>query len=326
MNKLSLAAAYKHYFDIGVAVNPRTLESGGELIKAEFSSVTCENEMKPVSIQPNPGEYNFERADKVLNFALEHKLKVRGHTLVWHNQTGAWMFEGDKAQLYARMREHISTVAGRYAGKVYCWDVVNEAIADGGDAYLREDSPYYKICGGAEYIERAFVYAHEADPAALLFYNDYNTETPAKRDKIYKLLKSLKQKQVPVHGVGLQAHYDIYFDVAELQKSIDLFASLGLEIHITELDVSVYKWEIERGLNFDALPEDRAELQAELYGKIFAVLRANKDKIGGVTFWGLNDGASWLNGFPVRRNNFPLLFDKDNKPKGAYARVAGFAE
>jgi endo-1,4-beta-xylanase len=222
------------------------------------------------------------------------------------------------------MKEHIGTVVKRYAGTVYCWDVVNEAVSDNEGEYLREKSPYYAIAGSEEFIEKAFVYAHEADPDALLFYNDYNTENPAKREKIYKLCKSLKDKGAPIHGIGLQAHYDIYFDAGELKKSIDLFSSLGLTVHITELDISVYKWE-ERELNFDAPPEDRIKMQAELYDKIFALLRENKDKIGSVTFWGLNDGVSWLNGFPVRRNNFPLLFDKNNKPKEAYGRILNFA-
>jgi endo-1,4-beta-xylanase len=331
---LNLAEAYKNYFDIGVAINPRVLETGSELIKTEFSSITCENEMKPVSVQPRQGEYTFERADIISDFAAANNLKVRGHTLVWHNQTGQWLFKNNKDDkdndvsketLYLRMKEHIQTVMKKYAGKVYCWDVINEAISDSDkeNEYLRVDSPYYKICGSEEFMEKAFIYAHEADPDALLFYNDYNTEVPAKREKIYRLLKSFKDKDIPVHGVGLQGHYDIYFDVSELKKSIDLFSSLGLDIHITELDVSIYKFE-ERGVDFDTPPADRMKMQAELYDKIFALLRENKDKIGSVTLWGLNDGVSWLNGFPVKRHNYPLLFDKNNQPKEAYDKIICF--
>jgi len=333
MNKsnknLSLAKAYKDYFDIGAAINPRVLEIGRELIKTQFSSVTCENEMKFASVHPNPNEYTFERADKVFDFAMANNLKVRGHTLVWHNQTGEWLFKDDKGEdikketLYSRMKEHIETVVKRYSGKVYCWDVINEAVSDKDGDYLRVDSPYYRICGSEEFMEKAFIYAHEADPDALLFYNDYNTESPEKREKIYRLLKSLKEKNIPVHGVGLQCHYDIYADAGELKKSIDLFSSLGLDIHITELDISVYKFD-ERGVDFDTPPEDRMNMQTELYGQIFTLLRENRDKIGSVTFWGLNDGVSWLNGFPVRRTNYPLLFDRNNKPKEAYDRVVNF--
>jgi endo-1,4-beta-xylanase len=329
MDKLNLAAAYKDYFDIGAAINPRVLESGAELIKTEFSSVTCENEMKFESVHPKPNEYAFERADIIADFAASNNMKLRGHTLVWHNQTGQWLFKDDKDEdisketLYKRMKEHIDTVVKRYAGKVYCWDVVNEAVSDSEDEYLRVSSPYYAISGGEEFIEKSFIYAHEADPGALLFYNDYSTEVPAKREKIYRLLKSFIDKKIPIHGVGLQCHYDIYFDAGELKKSIELFSSLDLDIHITELDISVYKFD-ERGVDFDTPPKDRMEMQAELYDKIFALLRENKDKIGSVTFWGLNDGVSWLNGFPVRRNNYPLLFDKNNNPKDVYNRVLNF--
>ncbi|MCL2095419.1 MAG: endo-1,4-beta-xylanase [Oscillospiraceae bacterium] len=329
MEKITLKQAYKNYFDIGVAINPGVLEYGHELIKAEFSGITCENEMKPASVQPERNRFTFEKADMLADFAAENNLKIRGHTLVWHNQTGEWMYKDSnknnlpKEILYSYMQEHIDTVVKRYAGKIYCWDVVNEAVSDIDGEYLREKSPYFEIAGSEEFIEKAFVYAHEADPGALLFYNDYDTENPEKREKIYKLLKSLKDKNIPVHGVGLQAHYDIYFDVGELQKSIDLFSSLGLIIHITELDVSVYKFD-ERGVDFETLPEDRLKTQTELYSQIFAVLRENKDKIGGVTFWGLDDKASWLNGFPVKRTNHPLLFGRDGKPKEAYGRVTGF--
>lgn len=329
MKKITLAEAYKDYFDIGVAINPRVLESGSELIKTEFTSVTCENEMKPISVQPNHGEYTFERADKIADFAVANNLKVRGHTLVWHGQTGSWMCKNadgenlSKDTVYAYMKEHINTVVKRYADKIYCWDVVNEAISDNADGYLRERSPYYAIVGSEEFIENAFIYAHEADPKALLFYNDYNTEVPAKREKVYKLCKSLKDKGIPIHGVGLQAHYDIYFDVNELKKSIELFSSLGLTIHLTELDVSVYKFD-ERGVDFETPPEDRMKMQAELYDKIFAVLRENKDKVSSVTFWGLNDRASWLNGFPVKRTNHPLLFDRNSNPKESYEKVVNF--
>jgi len=320
----NLAETYKDYFYIGAAINPGVLSFGKDLIKSEFNSVTCENEMKSISLHPESGKYTFERADIIANFAAENNLKVRGHTLVWHNQTGTWFFENaDKETLYARMKEHIDTVVKRYAGKVYCWDVVNEAISDKTGEYLRTDSPYYKIVGSEEFIEKAFIYAHEADPDALLFYNDYSTENPEKREKIYKLVKSLLNQNIPIHGVGLQGHYDICFDADELQKSIDLFSSLGLTVQITELDVSVYKWE-EQDLKFDSPPEDRIKLQTELYDKIFKILRKNKDKISGVTFWGLTDNKSWLNGFPVRRNNYPLLFDANLNPKDAYNKIIEF--
>jgi len=321
---MSLASIYKDYFTIGAAINPEILSFGGELIKAEFGSVTCENEMKFSSVHPTPDKYTFERADIVANFAAENNIKMRGHTLVWHQQTGSWLFENaDKETLFARMKEHINTVVKRYAGKIYCWDVVNEAISDAEGEYLRADSPYYSIVQSEEFIEKAFIYAHEADPNALLFYNDYNTENPVKREKIYQLLKSLIDKNIPVHGIGLQGHYDIYFDASELKKSIDLFSSLGLTVQITELDVSIYQYD-ERGIDFETPPDDRMKLQIKLYDEIFSILRENKTKISGVTFWGLTDNTSWLNSFPVKRNNYPLLFDANQQPKEAYYSITNF--
>ncbi|MCL2775400.1 MAG: endo-1,4-beta-xylanase [Oscillospiraceae bacterium] len=333
--KSGIADAYKNYFNIGAAINPELLSFGSELIRTEFNSITCENEMKFSSVHPTPGKYTFDRADTVFNFALSNNMKMRGHTLVWHNQTGSWLFENDNGEklgktdkeiLYSRMKEHIHMVVKRYAGKVYCWDVVNEAISDSDseNEYLRTDSPYYQISESEEYIEKAFAYAHEADSDALLFYNDYSTEVPAKREKIYRLLKSLINKGVPVHGIGLQAHYNICCDVNELRKSIDLFSSLGLTVQITELDISVYKPD-ERGMSFSEPPADRINSQTELYGEIFALLREKKDKISGVTFWGLTDNTSWLNTFPEKRNDYPLLFDANQKPKEAYGKVVDFA-
>jgi len=231
-----------------------------------------------------------------------------------------------KDTLYAYMKEHIDTVVKRYIGKVYCWDVVNEAISDTDGEYLREKSPYYEIVGSEEFIEKAFIYANEADPNALLFYNDYNTEMPAKREKIYKLCKSLKDKGMPIHGVGLQGHYNVFFNLDELKKSIEMFASLGLAIHITELDVSLYRHE-ERELRYETPAEagERMDLLTEMYDKMFALLRQYKNDVSSVTFWGLNDRASWLNGFPVRnRRNFPLLFDDNNNPKEAYHKIIEF--
>jgi len=332
MKKAGLADVYKDYFHIGAAINPGLIDFAGDLIKSEFSSITCENEMKFSSVHPKIDEYTFERADFVADFAGKNNLKMRGHTLVWHQQTGSWLFENDnggqadKETLYARMKDHIYTVVKRYADKIYCWDVINEAISDhesDGDC-LRESSPYYQIAQSQEYIEKAFVYAHEADPGALLFYNEYNTENPAKRDRIYKLLKSLLDKKIPVHGVGIQGHYALDLDLNELQKSIDLFSSLGIDVHITELDISVYKWGDENGLSFDTPPEDRMNKQTKLYGELFDLLRKNKDKVSNVTFWGFCDSKSWLNSFPVKRKNYPLIFDAELNPKDSYRAIVDF--
>ena len=238
---------YHSYFTMGVAVSPRSLQPGpeAELIKKHFSSLTAENVMKPQPIHPNENEYNWEPADQIVEFAQANGMKMRGHTLCWHNQTPKWFFEdkegktASKEVVLQRLKTHIEAVVGRYKGKIYAWDVVNEAVPDAPGSLYRT-SEWYKIVG-EEYIVKAFEYAHAADPAALLFYNDYNTEKPDKRDRIYTLVKGLLDKGVPIHGVGLQGHWSVDEpSAAALEESIRRFAGLGLAVQITELDVSVY--------------------------------------------------------------------------------------
>ena len=326
---------YKNYFPIGVAVNPRMMEAGEEadLIKAQFSSMTPENAMKMGPIHPEENRYNWEPADKIADFAEKNGLLLRGHTLCWHNQTPNWFFKkGDKIvtkeELLARMKTHITDVVTRYKGKIYAWDVVNEAVLDGGDKIYRE-SEFYKILG-EEYIERAFEYAHAADPNAKLFYNDYNTENASKRERIYQLLKKLKAKGVPINGVGLQGHWSIFEPTAaELEESINKFASLGLEIQFTEVDVSVHPKRHDRSNEpFKGISEftpDMETKQAAHYKMLFEVFRKHKDRITGITFWNLSDKSSWLDNFPIKgRKDFPLLFDKDFKPKKAFWEVIKF--
>ncbi len=243
---------YKSYFPIGVAVSGRSLtgKEAGFILK-HFNSITPENAMKMGPIHPLQNTYNWKESDAIVAFAVENKLKVRGHNLCWHEQTPAWIFKNQdssvvsKDSLLNRLRDHIHTVVKRYKGKIYAWDVVNEAIDDNPANYLRP-SEWLKICG-EEYIARAFEYAHEADPNAALYYNDYNAERPEKRDRIFKLVKSLKDKGIPIHGVGLQGHWSLYEpSKTELEGAIKKFSSLGLKVQITELDVSVYPWEKER--------------------------------------------------------------------------------
>jgi endo-1,4-beta-xylanase len=212
---IGLKDYYKGYFPLGVAVSTRTLTGDeGKLLLKEFNSVTAENAMKMEAIHPRENYYFWKDADSIVAFTLQHNLKIRGHNLCWHEQTPAWLFKDDsgakvsKEVLLQRLKEHIYAVVGRYKGKIYAWDVLNEVIADADGEFIRP-SLWYQICG-EEYIEKAFQYAHEADPDALLFYNDYNTERPLKRDKVYKLLKSLIEKKIPIHGVGLQAHWSIF--------------------------------------------------------------------------------------------------------------------
>lgn len=327
---------YANYFPIGVAVNPRMVQPGpdADLIKAQFNSLTPENAMKMGPIHPEEKRYFWKDADAIVDFAQQNHLKVRGHTLCWHNQTPRWFFTDSTGKqvtrevLLARMKQHISDVVGRYKGKIYAWDVVNEAVPDNGPDVYRK-SKFYEIIG-EEYIEKAFEYAHAADPSAQLFYNDYNTESASKRDRIYQLVKKLKDKGVPINGVGLQGHWSIYEPTAqELEESITRFASLGLKVQITELDMSVYPKEHERRERRDT---DRSEFtsamndkQAAQYNMLFEVFRKHKNQLTGVTFWNLSDKYSWLDTFPVaNRKDFPLLFDQNYQPKKAFAEVVKF--
>jgi endo-1,4-beta-xylanase len=333
-NDKGLKDYYKDYFPIGVAVSPQSLRGADSaLIVREFNSLTAENAMKMGPIHPEENRYNWQVADAVVHFAQAHHMKVRGHTLCWHQQTPAWLFKDNgqtvtKEVLLARLKDHITTIVNRYKGKIYCWDVVNEVIDDDSTQFLRE-SPWHSIIGD-EFIARAFEYAHAADPDALLFYNDYNTERPEKRKRLYRLLKKLVDAKVPIHGVGLQAHWSIYEpSEKELRETIEQFASLGLKIQFTELDVSVYPWEkntrTRKPGESDVLTPLQEQLQREQYKRIFKIFREYKDVITGVTFWGISDRRTWLNNYPVRgRKNYPLLFDDSLKRKKVYGDVVGF--
>lgn len=327
---------YRDYFPIGVAVSPQALKRKDEsaLILQQFNSLTPENAMKMGPVHPTENEYYWKDADSIVAFALRNGLRVRGHCLCWHEQTPDWLFKDAKGKtvskelLLQRLKDHITTVVSRYSGKVYAWDVVNEVIDDDSTKFLR-NSPWYTICG-EDFIAKAFEYAHAADPKAILFYNDYNTERPEKRDRVYRLLRKLKEAGVPIQGVGLQAHWSIFEPAhAELENTIRLFSSLNLQVQITELDVSIYKWEknSRQLLPSDAglLTPELEQRQAEKYRMIFDLLRKYKNVVTGVTFWNISDRHSWLDDYPVRgRKNYPLLFDRELQPKNAFLEVIKF--
>lgn len=326
---------YKDYFSIGVAVNQKSLtEPEASFIKKNFNSLTPENDMKMGPIQPKEGVFNWGPSDKIVDFAVKNNMKVRGHALCWHEQVGDWFFvdkEGNNVSrelLLQRLRTHIHTVVNRYKGKIYAWDVVNEAIDDNPNNLIRS-SKWTEIIGD-DYIEKAFEYAHEADPNAKLFYNDYNSERPEKVERIYTLLKRLKDKNIPINGVGLQGHWSIFEPSRnELEYAIQKYASLGLEIHVTELDVSIYKWEKEkRAKRSDESDEYTPELQkaqANQYKMFFEVFRKYKNNVTNVTFWNVTDKYSWLDHYPVEgRKNHPSLFDTNGKPKAAFWEVVNF--
>lgn len=327
---------YKDYFPIGVAVTPRDLRSAeAALILRHFNSLTAENHMKMGLIHPRENFYYWSAADSIVDFAQSHGLKVRGHTLAWHEQTPRWLFKDSvtgatvsKEVLLKRLKDHITTVVNRYKGKVYAWDVVNEVIAD--DTLYFRKSLWFDITG-EEFVAKAFEYAHAADPKAVLFYNDYNTENPVKREKIYRMLKKMLDAKVPVHGVGLQAHWSVDNPSREeLENSIKMFSSLGLQVQITELDVSVYAGrqggqiiQGQRQAQQEAVfTPDMEQKQLEKYQMAFEVFRKYKDNISGVTFWNISDRYSWLDN--RGRKNFPLLFDQNLQPKKAYGAVVNF--
>lgn len=339
---------YADNFLIGAALFPELFDDpvSAELITTHFSTITPENDFKWGSLHPTLNEYRFDRADKIAEFAQVNAIKLVGHTLVWHSQLGRGVYtkEGsdnpddlaDSDTLINRIKDHIFTVAGRYRGKVYGWDVVNEALNE--DGTMRE-SNFYKIAGNT-FIEKAFEYAHQADPGAELYYNDYNLVKPEKRAGAIGIIKNLQEKGLKVDGVGIQAHWDLTFpDLEEIEKSILQFSELGIKVMFTELDVSVLpdprgtppvdtdiRYENNEIMNPypDGISDSASEKLVTRYRDIFKIFNKHKDKISRVTFWGLHDGISWKNNFPVYgRIDYPLVFDREMKPKKAYQELIG---
>ena len=325
----------------GVGLSDRIADHPADwpLLTAQFGMVTPENCMKPDALQRQSGEWRFEQADKFVDFARSKDLKVVGHCLVWakDDRTPAWFYlDGDKPAskevLLARMKAYIDSVAGRYRGKIAMWDVVNEALADGG-GYLRE-SGWTRACG-EEFIAKAFEFAHAADPDALLIYNDYNNELDGKREQMLKLLADLRARRAPVHAIGLQGHYEIdRVPYEALEKTLIALRAAGIKAVVSELDIDVIPrshWWADGGKHRAEIakenpyaggcPPEILARQAEQYGKLFALFRRYPDVIIRVSFWNLHDGQSWLNDFPWKRVNHPLLFDRQGQPKPAYHSV-----
>ena len=332
-----LKDAYKDYFKVGVALNTRNFSDAEQKVAlANYNSVTCENAMKPGELHPAEGVWKWEGADSIANWCRRHNIPMRGHCLVWHSQFADWMMYDKKGKFvkkevfYKRLREHIHTVMNRYKDIVYCWDVVNEAIADQQRPAWRgrpAGSPYresnlYKLCGD-EFIAKAFEFAREADPNALLFYNDYNAADKGKSQRIYDMVKKMKDAGVPIDGIGMQGHYNIYGpSMDDVDAAIEKYASLVKHIHITELDIRANE-EMGGQLQFSRkgveIKPYIQTLHANQYSQLFKTLRKHKDVVDVVTFWNLSDRDSW-----VGTSNYPLLFDKDMKPKKAYYAVRDF--
>lgn len=321
MQAQGLKDAYKNEFMIGVAVNQRNVTEPlqMDLIKREFNSVTAENDMKPQPTEPQEGVFNWEGADRIANFCRQNGIKLRGHCLMWHSQIGEWMFADNptKEVFYERMRKHIHAVVNRYKDVVYCWDVVNEAISEENnsiDPYRQ--TPMYKLCGD-EFIAKAFQFAREADPKALLFYNDFNECDRIKSQRIFNMVKAMKQAGVPIDGIGMQGHYNIYGPTEkEIDDALTLYKKVVKHIHVTELDIRV-NTEMGGRLRFSRegvnISDSVKQYLADQYARVFNVFRKHKDVIDCVTFWNLSDRDSWLGAA-----NYPLPFDSEYKPKLAY--------
>lgn len=343
-----LKDVFKDAFRVGTALNPRQFGEQDTLsvsiIDKHFNITTPENVLKWEPVHPQPGVYNFAPADAYVAFGEKHHMFITGHTLVWHSQTPRWVFEDSAGKpltrdaLLARMKDHIQTVVGRYKGRINGWDVVNEALNE--DGTMRQ-SPWYKIIGD-DFIVKAFQYAHEVDPAAALYYNDYNLATPAKRDGAIAVVKKIRAAGIPVSAIGSQDHHKMDWPSAALVDSMFLaFEAAGIHGNITELDIDV----LPRAMNNNTadvsvraaaqarlnpyaagLPDSVQQALAQRYGELFAVYYKHRETIDRITFWGVTDRDSWLNGWPVPgRTNYPLLFDRSGKPKPAYDAVVAAA-
>ncbi|MCI6119912.1 MAG: endo-1,4-beta-xylanase [Prevotella sp.] len=331
---------YKGYFSVGVALNFRNIASPEQMaiVKKNFNSVTAENAMKPGEIHPKEGVWNWAGADSIANWCRQNGIKMRGHCLAWHSQFANWMFTDKKGKpvtkevFYERLRDHIHQVVNRYKDIVYAWDVLNEAIADGDGRkmpWMKEaPSPYRKtammdLCG-EEFIVKVFQFAREADPSVKLFYNDYNAADPAKRDRIYNMVKKMKAMGAPIDGIGMQGHYNIYGpSMEDFEAAIKKYSEIVDEIHITELDLRTNE-EMGGQLRFSLgksynVPEHIKTLHQAQYENLFRVMRRHKDVITNVTFWNLSDADSWIG-----VNNYPLPIDKDFKYKKVYYAIKNF--
>jgi endo-1,4-beta-xylanase len=335
----SLKEIFKNDFLIGFAINTEQIEekdtAAARIIAQQFDAVTPENIMKAEIIHPAWDKYNFDLADKLVAYAQKNNLKINAHNLIWHSQLPAYMQHMQSADSVKQYFEnHITTVAGRYDGKVYSWDVVNEALNE--DGTLRNSIFLQKL--GQDYIVEAFRLAQKASPHSKLYYNDYNIEQPTKRAGAIALIKKIQAAGVRIDGVGIQGHWranDV--PMKDIEESIKEFSALGIEVMFTELDLGVLpnpwdhatadvsatvKGSAAMNPYENGLPDSVEQVQAKAYADLFTLFLKYKKDISRVTFWGVNDGESWLNDWPIRgRTNYPLLFDRNFAPKPAFYSV-----
>jgi endo-1,4-beta-xylanase len=323
MNK-SIKNAWNN-LKVGAAVNRAILEQSesDSLVKRHFNSITADNAMKLGIIHPKEDVWNWDECDFLADYAKRNSLFMRGHTMIWHNQCAQWLFQDgnetvSKNKLFQRLEEHIFAVTARYNDIIYSWDVVNEAIdTDKGDENGFRLSSWYKT-GGKEVFEFAFRKMREAAPKAKLFYNDYNNESGKKMETTLSYLSSLLDAGVPVDGVGIQGHWYYNFpDEDTLHNALKKYSALGLEIEITEMDISLYQWDEakEKADFFTSPPDDRMIMQGKRFLEIFKTA-SEYPAVKNITTWGVADNNTWLDNFPVTgRKNWPLLFDTQCKEK-----------
>lgn len=340
----TLKEAFKSNFLIGSAVNDNLVSKkdslGEQIVLIEYNTITPENSMKWMYMEPEQGKFEFETADKYIDFSTKNDIAFIGHNLVWHSQLAGWVEKIEsKEELSASLKNHVQTVAARYSGKIHGWDVVNEALNE--DGTLR-NSLFLKQLG-PDYLINSFKWAQEADPKAELYYNDYNMTRQEKRAGAIKLVKDIQASGARIDGIGMQAHWGLEDPtLEEIETSILEYSDLGIQVMITEFDITVLPnpWDLEGAevsQNFEGsehmnpytkeLPDSVNTQLAQRYKDIFSLFKKHSDKISRVTFWGINDGVSWLNSWPIEdRTNYPLLFDREYNRKPAYYSVLEVAK
>lgn len=348
----TLKEAYKDAFKIGVAVNDEIVsgkdKASQDIVVKHFNTITLENSMKAALINPKPGVFEYGPADAFIDFGKKNNMFIIGHTLAWHNQTPDWFFQDEngkpksKEEVAQRLHDHIKAIAGRYAGKVNAWDVVNEVIDD--DGSYRQTKWVKGIGSGDEFVRLAFKYAAQYAPNTELYYNDFNAWRPTKRDGIVRMVKMLQTAGIKVDGIGIQGHWGLNYPKTEyIEQAIDAYAALGVKVMITELDVDILpltkegqiigqsmsekQFQNEEFKEFldpyqKGLPPTVQKALADRYAELFGIFYKRKEKIDRVTLWGVHDGMNWKNDYPVpNRTNYPLLWDRNKQAKPAFEAV-----
>ena len=345
----TLKEALKGKFHIGVALNTRQFTeidtADARIVKNHFDAIVAENCMKSMYLQPQEGVFNFEEADKFVAFGERNRMWITGHCLIWHSQLPRWFCVDENGEnvtpeiLKARMKSHISTVVGHYKGRIHGWDVVNEAILEDGSY---RNSKFYEILG-EEFIPLAFQYAQEADPNTELYYNDYNEWYKGRRETVVRLIHTLKERGIRIDAIGMQGHVGMDGpSIAEYEEGILAYANAGVKVMVTEFDLSILP-PPRRGIGADlsaneeyrqqlnpyteGVPEEAMQAWTNRMLDYFKLFLTHQDKLTRVTTWGVSDGGSWKNGFPIRgRTDYPLLFDRNHQPKPVVNDIINLAK